>query len=153
MKDQQVAVELPETIKIGGFDYEVQLNPDLLKDGNMHGYADMTDCVIKLCPHPVAAQFANTIIHECIHAMHYNSGVYSLVDSKVEEHITGVMANEVCRFIQDNPKLLVNVFALLGCPIKLLNKKEAKEHFQSIMEKGLKRSNRSTKVVARRIVK
>lgn len=128
-KNDQFCVPGLSSVRIGTHDIEIQIAPMLLNDMCAYGVYQEAEQVIRLHPTPIASQFANTLVHEVIHALHNEACVFELVDAKTEEQITRAMANVVCRFVADNPKFLETLCALQGTPIKYLNKKESAEYF------------------------
>ena len=64
---------------------------------------------------------ANTILHECLHAILLQADVFQSPDIKVtEEHVVTCLANGLCQVIQDNPELWSRIQQGLagGGPIK-----------------------------------
>ncbi len=128
MKKEEL-IHVPEltAIQVGGQTYDVVIDDRLTTEMNAFGATFFGENLIKLHPHQLGSQMANSIIHEAIHALHNEWNVMPIDDK--EEQVTTTMANAVLLFLRDNPDFLVTVMGLLGKPIKFLTKKEAAEMY------------------------
>ncbi len=65
-----IEIPLPDTIKIGGYDYTIVSSNELNKELNATArYADSNDCLrrIRLSTDTSEQQTSNDFIHECLH--------------------------------------------------------------------------------------
>lgn len=136
-----------KSVKIGSHDYDVIVVTDLIKEANMYGYIDHSNNLIKVSCDMPSSNFVNTLVHEVIHGLRSEAGV-ELDSLENEEKTVTVMANAICRFMQDNPKFFETIFALYDMPIKFLNKKEKAEFYQQFVNSG-KLSNKKKATVSR----
>ena len=123
MKKEEL-IHVPEltAIQVGGQTYDVVIDDRLTTEMNAFGATFFGENLIKLHPHQLGSQMANSIIHEAIHALHNEWNVMPIDDK--EEQVTTTMANAVLLFLRDNPDFLVTVMGLLGKPIKFLTRKK-----------------------------
>lgn len=152
MKKEEL-IHVPEltAIQVGGQTYDVVIDDRLTTEMNAFGATFFGENLIKLHPHQLGSQMANSIIHEAIHALHNEWNVMPIDDK--EEQVTTTMANAVLLFLRDNPDFLVTVMGLLGKPIKFLSKKEAAEQYGVLGEDGMPEIPSKGKKAARRVYK
>ena len=136
MAKQAVTIPQLDGVEIGAQHYDVVLDQDILEEMGAFGYTKLGYNLIKIYPSENASQLANTLIHEVIHALHYETDVFGDMKPENEEHLTTVMANTVALFMKSNPAFFEQVFALLGTPIRFLDKKEAIEFYKAIADEN-----------------
>jgi hypothetical protein len=102
---KSIISEMPKSVRIGCFDFEVRIMSEDESDGsNAVGINFILKNRIGVRVQGMTPQqIANTLIHEVIHAIHYNHG---LSDESDEETYTTLTANGICQFWQDNPKAI-----------------------------------------------
>lgn len=91
---------LPDTIKIGVFNYKVTEQPDLYSNGtNVLGVSNVNQLTIKLDSDVVIERRKQTLIHEILHVLIYEAGL----SEKLQEHdVINPLANLLYRFMADN---------------------------------------------------
>lgn len=94
-------MKIPETIRIQGVDYNVELEDVCVIDNNVaFGYADFPNCRIALsdsaCPNHQTKCL--TLWHEIFHCMCYASGMH--FDN--EEEVVEMFARGTYQILQDN---------------------------------------------------
>lgn len=132
MAKQTVTIPQLDGVEIGAQHYDVVLDQDILEEMGAFGYTKLGYNLIKIYPSENASQLANTLVHEVIHALHYENDVFGNMKAEDEEHLTTVMANTVSLFMKSNPAFFEQVFALLGTPIHFLDKKETAEFYKAL---------------------
>ena len=152
--EKEFAVPIVSSVKIGGHDFSVVMDNDIRHEMGVMGYTNPEECIIKISSTQVPSQMLNTVIHEVIHALHYDTDLMRELDQSTEEHITTVMANSVCCFIRDNPKFVEMICAMAGQPIRYLNKREANQFYADLLNKAHKsgaiHGRKSTHILKRR---
>src|SRR5260370_24752842 len=92
---------MPRSVRIGPYQFVVEMMSDSDAKGNREfGHCNLIGQRIRLSPGMTPQKLANTFIHECMHGMHWVSG---LSDSSDEEDFTHLTANALCSFWIDNP--------------------------------------------------
>lgn len=101
--------EWPRKLKIGYRDYKLSLSKAKKQAALGQTWVDEPKIVIDGRQEDKA--LANTILHEALHGIYYETGLYRLIDNdEKEEHIVTMMTDGITRFMQDNPdtfKLIV----------------------------------------------
>jgi len=106
-------MEWPKKLKIGYRDYTLRFSKAKKQAALGQTWVDDAKIVIDGRQEPKA--LANTVLHEALHGIYYESGLYRLIDNdEKEEHIVTFMTDGLTRFIQDNPdafrKILRDIF-------------------------------------------
>lgn len=70
--------------------------------GGEFGHTNLMSQKIRLAPGMLNANLANTLLHECLHGIHWVYGLMS--NDPDEETYTTLTANGLCAFFQDNPE-------------------------------------------------
>jgi hypothetical protein len=81
-----IEVVIPKTIKIGGFDYAIEMTPahDIeLKDSKNYGECSNMLKRIRICSDCQGQQFSETFIHEIVHAIDNVFGHNTLTEEQV----------------------------------------------------------------------
>lgn len=125
-----VRAELPKMVKIGYQYYEVKKVSDgehFLKnmDGEVFGMTDYKRATIYIDDQVNEVDEANTLLHEILHAVHFNHG-YGCKNAQPEwtdENFVTSGANGLCQVFQDNPELvgylMINLHAIDANSLKL----------------------------------
>lgn len=98
-------MDLPESIKVGPFNYTVEQYDgyDSLSNGQF-GFTDNRKCRIVVdIDHSTLEQAQNTLLHEVLHACWHVAG---LNDGDNEERIVNSLANVLQQVISDNAELI-----------------------------------------------
>ena len=105
------AAMIPETVKIGwnivSFNF---VEPSFIKDSDCFGQYLSKECKIDIQKELKGDQLINTILHEIIHCIIYNSSLNQdggpLTDDKSEEQVTNSITNWLLNVFWDNPWLV-----------------------------------------------
>ena len=65
-------IHVPEltALQVGGQTYDVVIDDRIATEMNAFGVTFFDENLIKLHPHQLGSQMANSVIHEAIHALH-----------------------------------------------------------------------------------
>ena len=96
-------MQLPKSIKIGLFDYKVRYNKTL-KD--CHGDCNPDTKIIRISKEYSKLSQAETLFHEILHAIYYESRLNEHHKPEVEEQIVSTLAPYLLSAIIDNPELM-----------------------------------------------
>ena len=102
---------IPETVKIGwntvSFNF---VEPSFIKDSDCFGQYLSKECKIDIQKELEGDQLINTILHEIIHCIIYNSSLNQdggpLTDDKSEEQVTNSITNWLLNVFWENPWLV-----------------------------------------------
>ena len=98
-------MERPETIKIGYRKYALEEWKQTVASANeAQGQFFAKEGVIGYTAEETGVSHANTLIHECLHAIIYQWNMD--LDEKVEELVVNGLANGLTTIFVDNPKLM-----------------------------------------------
>tara|TARA_R110002051_G_C8597301_1_gene479843 strand:+ start:334 stop:756 length:423 start_codon:yes stop_codon:yes gene_type:complete len=109
----RIKTTLPTSIKVGYRDIEIQyVRPDFKTD-------EMTDCygqykaregLIQLQPDICGQELSNVLLHECLHAVIYSSGLNQAKSCLKEEDDEEIVVNQITNYLiglfRDNPWFL-----------------------------------------------
>ena len=98
-------MQIPEKIKIGYKDYKLEEWKQTVASANeAQGQFFSKEGVIGYVTTEKGVSHANTIIHECLHAIIYQWNMD--LEEKVEELVVSGLANGLTTIFVDNPKLM-----------------------------------------------
>ena len=98
-------METPDKIKIGYRDYKLEEWKQTVASANeAQGQFFAKEGVIGYVATEKGVSHANTIIHECLHAIIYQWNMD--LEEKVEELVVSGLANGLTTIFVDNPKLM-----------------------------------------------
>ena len=98
-------METPDKIKIGYRNYKLEEWKQTVASANdAHGQFFAKEGVIGYAVEEKGVSHANTIIHECLHAIIYQWNMD--LEEKVEELVVSGLANGLTTIFVDNPKLM-----------------------------------------------
>ena len=98
-------METPEKIKIGYRDYKLEEWKQTVASANdAHGQFFAKEGIIGYTVEEKGVSHANTIIHECLHAIIYQWNMD--LEEKVEELVVSGLANGLTTIFVDNPELM-----------------------------------------------
>ena len=98
-------MERPEKIKIGYREYTLEEWKQTVASANeAQGQFFAKEGVIGYTSEETGVSHANTLIHECLHAIIYQWNMD--LDEKVEELVVNGLANGLTTIFVDNPKLM-----------------------------------------------
>ena len=93
-------MKIPQTIKIGGKIYDVEITDKLnLGNVNYSGEIDYINLVIRVCP-SAEGKMQTDFIHEMLHGVFDHLGYVNHNEKKIDE-----LANALYMVIQDNPQI------------------------------------------------
>ena len=109
----KVSKNLPTKVKIGYRDIEIEyVSPDFKSDNMVDAYGEYRAREGKiLVQHNLCGQeMSNTVLHECLHAAVYGSGLNQadgpLKDDDKEEIVVNQLSNYLMGMFRDNPWFL-----------------------------------------------
>ena len=98
-------MDTPDKIKIGYRDYKLEEWKQTVASANeAQGQFFAKEGIIGFTAEEKGVSHANTIIHECLHAIIYQWNMD--LEEKVEELVVNGLANGLTTIFVDNPKLL-----------------------------------------------
>jgi len=105
------AAMIPETVKVGwntvNFSF---VDPSFIKESDCFGQYLSRECKIEIQKELEGDQLINTVLHEIIHCIIYNSSLNQdggpLTDDKSEEQVTNSITNWLLNVFWDNPWLV-----------------------------------------------
>jgi hypothetical protein len=92
----------PKTIRVGAFDYRVELEPTLAEKAGVLGLCVTDNITIYLdgnMPDPVEAE---TLLHEALHAMWTQTTLDKMYTDEQEEAIIHSLSPAIFLFLQEN---------------------------------------------------
>lgn len=99
-------MQLPNTLKIGGFDWTVEKNFNVAYEGSAFGSTHTNSQKIFIDPSTTDQKNAQTLLHEVIHAVVWQSGLgrrlERLNDAKIEEEIVQSISMGLYQVLKDN---------------------------------------------------
>lgn len=99
---------LPKTLRIGYETYRVnRLSPDANDEGN---FCSDTRTINIHADGAAPRKVANTIIHETLHAIFYQSGMGNVTNQ--EEAIVNGIANGLSQVMRDNPEAMRRILKM-----------------------------------------
>ena len=98
-------MNIPEKIKIGYREYKLEEWKQTVATANeAHGQFFAKEGIIGYTTDEKGVSHANTLIHECLHAIIYQWNME--LEEKVEESVVNGLANGLTTIFVDNPKLM-----------------------------------------------
>ena len=102
---------IPETVKVGWNTVKLSfVEPSFIKESDCFGQYISRECKIEIQKELEGDQLINTILHEIIHCIIYNSSLNQdggpLTDDKSEEQVTNSITNWLLNVFWDNPWLI-----------------------------------------------
>ena len=98
-------MNIPEKIKVGYRDYKLEEWKQTVASANeAQGQFFAKEGVIGYTAEETGVSHANTLLHECMHAIIYQWNME--LEVKVEESIVNGLANGLTTIFVDNPKLM-----------------------------------------------
>ena len=92
---------LPESVRIGPHEYRIDRQSVHNGEG-MLGTLDYKENVIRIKPHPTPTTLADTLLHECVHAMWWHAG---FAGSGEKEPVAQMLGVGLTALFRDNPWL------------------------------------------------
>ena len=105
------AAMIPETVKVGWNNVKFSfVDPSFIKESDCFGQYLSRECKIEIQKELDGDQLINTVLHEIIHCIIYNSSLNQdggpLTDDKSEEQVTNSITNWLLNVFWDNPWLV-----------------------------------------------
>ena len=105
------AAMIPETVKVGWNTVKFSfVDPSFIKESDCFGQYLSRECKIEIQKELDGDQLINTVLHEIIHCIIYNSSLNQdggpLTDDKSEEQVTNSITNWLLNVFWDNPWLI-----------------------------------------------
>tara|TARA_R110002167_G_scaffold157998_4_gene353109 strand:+ start:262 stop:684 length:423 start_codon:yes stop_codon:yes gene_type:complete len=104
---------LPRLIKVGYRDIEIQyVRPDFKTDemSDCYGQYKAREGLIQIQPDICGQEMANVLLHECLHAVVYSSGLNQAKSCLKEEDDEEIVVNQLTNYLiglfRDNPWFL-----------------------------------------------
>jgi len=102
---------IPETVKVGWNNVKFSfVDPSFIKESDCFGQYLSRECKIEIQKELDGDQLINTVLHEIIHCIIYNSSLNQdggpLTDDKSEEQVTNSITNWLLNVFWDNPWLI-----------------------------------------------
>lgn len=101
-------MEIPQTVKIGGFVWSVEENEKVAAEGNVYGSTHHTKQRIFLEPNETPQKKEQTLLHEILHAIWHQTGLGKRFigdQSKIEEEIVHALSMSLYQVLKDNNML------------------------------------------------
>ncbi len=102
---------IPKTVKVGWNNVKFSfVDPSFIKESDCFGQYLSRECKIEIQKELDGDQLINTVLHEIIHCIIYNSSLNQdggpLTDDKHEEQVTNSITNWLLNVFWDNPWLI-----------------------------------------------
>lgn len=88
-------------LKVGGIVYDV-VHSEGLSETDYWGYYNPESCKITIDAKVNCQRKKETIIHELLHAVFYQSGIYHRINKDDEEYIVDMASRVLLQVLQDN---------------------------------------------------
>lgn len=96
-------MNIPERIKIGGFDWSIKSDANVTYEGQIHGSTHNQTQTIFLDQDGTQQKREQTLLHEIMHAIWWQSGlVKRFTDHKMEEEVIDALSNGLYQVLKDN---------------------------------------------------
>ncbi len=96
-------MKIPKTLNILGFQWKVKLDESVASEGGVYGSTHHGTQVIYLDPTNTEQKMEETLLHEAMHAIFWQTGLGKRYnDVKVEEEIISALATGVYQLLKDN---------------------------------------------------
>lgn len=98
---------MPKTLKIGGFIWEVKEDKNVSTEGNAFGSTHPISQKIFLEPGGTTQKQEETLIHEIMHAVWWQSGLSTRFkdNPKIEEEVISALSMGIYQVLKDNDLL------------------------------------------------
>ena len=98
---------IPESIKIGGFDWNIKRDINVTSEGNVFGSAHYKSQSIFIEPEPFCTKqkAEQCLLHETIHAIFWQTGLNQRINNinkDLEEEIVSALAHGLYQVLKDN---------------------------------------------------
>lgn len=96
-------------VRIGGTDYEITLDDDMLKVDGMCGMIDAASTEIRVSSQLSPQATHATILHEAVHAILQQSGHDNTENPDADEPLVEALAHGIHAFLKDNVLLVCDI--------------------------------------------
>lgn len=94
---------IPPQLKIGGFQWTVEAHADVAREGDIYGTTHLTTQKIFLDPNIPLQKREQTLLHEIMHAIWWQSGIErGSEDKKLEERVVHSLSMGLYQVLVDN---------------------------------------------------
>lgn len=98
-------MKLPRTFKVLGFDWKISENADVAFEGNVYGTTHHQTQQVFIEPKLSLQKQEQTILHELMHAIWWQSGLgkrYDKEQTKIEEEVVHTLSMGLYQVLKDN---------------------------------------------------
>lgn len=99
-------MKIPKKIKIGGLDWDVVMSSDIADESSVFGSTHFQGQKIYIDPREKEGKQAQTLLHEIMHAIFWQTGLYERAKDKEirikEEEYTQAMSFGLYQVLKDN---------------------------------------------------
>lgn len=102
----------PKSVRVGPYRYTVKVDADrikeLEKESNVDLYGITTHGILEIVLQPDVADtvLRETLLHEVLHAVLFNTGISDRMTDKAEEHLVRALSPALFSLLRDNPDLV-----------------------------------------------
>ena len=102
----------PPSIRVGPYRYTVKVDSERIKELETESNADLygitTHGILEIVLQPEVADMVmrETLLHEVLHAVLYNTGISDRMTDKAEEHLVRALSPALFSLLRDNPDLV-----------------------------------------------
>lgn len=105
-------MSIPLSVRVGPYRYTVKVDADrikeLEKESNTDLYGITTHGHLEIALQPDVADMVlrETLLHEVLHAVLFNTGISDRMTDKAEEHLVRALSPALFSLLRDNPDLV-----------------------------------------------
>jgi hypothetical protein len=109
---ERTSVTPPVSVLVGPFSYRVVFSADRIKElekesnTELYGITSHGDLEIALQPDCAEMVIRETLLHEVLHALFYNTGLTERLSEKMEEQVIRSLSPALFDLLRRNPALL-----------------------------------------------
>jgi hypothetical protein len=102
----------PTSVRVGPYTYVVKVDADRIKELEKESESDLygitTHGILEIVLQPAVADMVmrETLLHEVLHAILFNTGLSDRMTDKAEEHLVRALSPALFALLRDNPNLV-----------------------------------------------
>lgn len=102
----------PTSVRVGPYRYTVKVDADRIKELEKESDTDLygitTHGLLEIVLQPAVADMVlrETLLHEVLHAVLFNTGLADRMTDKAEEHLVRALSPALFSLLRDNPDLV-----------------------------------------------